>query len=46
MFGSDWPHAEGIADPVGTYEKVVPDLTGEARAKLFGGNTEWLLGLS
>jgi len=45
MFGSDWPHAEGIADPVGMYEKAVPDLEGDARAKLFGGNTEWLLGL-
>jgi predicted TIM-barrel fold metal-dependent hydrolase len=45
MFGSDWPHAEGIADPVGTYEKVVPDVKGSARAKLFGGNIEWLLGL-
>jgi predicted TIM-barrel fold metal-dependent hydrolase len=43
MFGSDWPHAEGIADPVGTYEKVVPDLQGSARAKLFGGNARWLL---
>jgi len=45
MFGSDWPHAEGIADPIGTYEKVVPDLTGDARTKLFGGNAEWLLGI-
>jgi predicted TIM-barrel fold metal-dependent hydrolase len=43
MFGSDWPHAEGIADPIGTYEKVVPDLQGSARAKLFGGNARWLL---
>jgi len=45
MFGSDWPHAEGIADPIGTYENVVPDLAGDARAKLFGGNAEWLLGI-
>ncbi|MGZ4105318.1 MAG: amidohydrolase family protein [Actinomycetota bacterium] len=45
MFGSDWPHAEGIADPLGTYAKVVPDLQGSARDKLFGGNAEWLLGL-
>lgn len=43
MFGSDWPHAEGIADPRGTYEEVVPDLDGDARAKLFGGNAAWLL---
>lgn len=45
MFGSDWPHAEGIADPIGTYEKVVPDLAGDTRTKLFGGNAEWLLGI-
>jgi predicted TIM-barrel fold metal-dependent hydrolase len=45
MFGSDWPHAEGIADPIGTYEKMVPDLKSEAHAKLFGGNAAWLLGI-
>jgi len=45
MFGSDWPHAEGIAEPLATYEKVSADVTGDARAKLFGGNVEWLLGL-
>jgi len=45
MFGSDWPHAEGIAEPLGTYEKVTTDVIGEAREKLFGGNVEWLLGL-
>jgi len=45
MFGSDWPHAEGIADPIGTYEKVVPDLQGSSRAKLFGGNARWLLNI-
>jgi predicted TIM-barrel fold metal-dependent hydrolase len=45
MFGSDWPHAEGIADPVGTYEKVVVDLEGTAREKLFGGNARWLLNI-
>ena len=45
MFGSDWPHSEGIADPVGDYERHVGDrLTDTARAQLFGGNLEWLLG--
>jgi predicted TIM-barrel fold metal-dependent hydrolase len=44
MFGSDWPHAEGIADPLGTYEKAIPSLEGSARAKLLGGNAGWLLG--
>jgi len=44
MFGSDWPHAEGIAEPRETYEKVIPGLEGRARAKLMGDNTAWLLG--
>ena len=43
MFGSDWPHAEGIADPLGTYEKAIPDLEGSARDKLLGGNAAWLM---
>ena len=46
MFGSDWPHAEGIADPLGDYERSVGDINGDARAKLFGGNAAWLLRLS
>ena len=44
MFGSDWPHAEGIADPLHDYEKAVPGLEGAARTKLFGGNARWLVG--
>lgn len=45
MFGSDWPHAEGIADPLGDYERCVEGIDGDARAKLFGGNARWLLGI-
>ena len=44
MFGSDWPHAEGIAEPLRGYERAVGDLAGSARDKLFGGNASWLLG--
>ena len=45
MFGSDWPHAEGIADPKADYERHVGDrLTDQARDQLFGGNLSWLLG--
>lgn len=45
MFGSDWPHAEGIADPLGDYARAVPDqVSGTAREKLFSGNAAWLLG--
>jgi predicted TIM-barrel fold metal-dependent hydrolase len=47
MFGSDWPHSEGIKDPIGDYERCVPEtLTPGARQKLFSGNAEWLLGVA
>jgi predicted TIM-barrel fold metal-dependent hydrolase len=45
MFGSDWPHAEGVADALGIVEKILPDdMTQVARDKLFRGNIRWLLG--
>jgi predicted TIM-barrel fold metal-dependent hydrolase len=44
MFGSDWPHAEGIDDPVHTYEKAIEDLAEPARAKIMEHNARWLLG--
>jgi predicted TIM-barrel fold metal-dependent hydrolase len=45
MLGSDWPHAEGVADPLGVLARVLPEDFGEAaQAKLFGGNADWLLG--
>ncbi len=43
MFGSDWPHAEGIADPLGGYQGALGELDAAARAKLLGGNAAWLL---
>jgi predicted TIM-barrel fold metal-dependent hydrolase len=44
MAGSDWPHAEGIAEPVTGYARFLPDdMREQARAKLFGGNVQWLL---
>jgi predicted TIM-barrel fold metal-dependent hydrolase len=46
VFGSDWPHAEGIAHPLRDYERALADLTEPARDKLLGGNAEWLLGVS
>lgn len=45
MFGSDWPHAEGIARPLADYEEAVPTLGATAREKLFAGNARWLLRL-
>jgi predicted TIM-barrel fold metal-dependent hydrolase len=45
MIGSDWPHAEGVADPRAAAERAVGTLTGAARANLLGANAAWLLGL-
>ena len=45
MFGSDWPHAEGIADPLGDYVGSLDGMEEPARAKLLGGNAAWLLRL-
>ena len=43
MFGSDWPHAEGIAEPLRSYEAATGALEDDARTKLYGGNAAWLL---
>jgi predicted TIM-barrel fold metal-dependent hydrolase len=43
MYGSDWPHAEGIADPLGDYTRQVRDLDDARRGRLLGDNVSWLL---
>jgi predicted TIM-barrel fold metal-dependent hydrolase len=45
MIGSDWPHAEGVANPMAAAERAVAGLTGTARDNLLGANAAWLLGL-
>ena len=45
MIGSDWPHAEGVADPMAAAERAVAGLTGPARSNILGANASWLLGL-
>ena len=45
MFGSDWPHAEGIAHPRADYERAVGGLPAAAQAKVMGENAAWLLRL-
>jgi len=45
MIGSDWPHAEGVADPMAAAERAAAGLTGPARDNLLGANAAWLLGL-
>jgi predicted TIM-barrel fold metal-dependent hydrolase len=44
MFGSDWPHAEGVEDPGGVARALaLPE--GPAAERFLAGNAEWLLGL-
>jgi predicted TIM-barrel fold metal-dependent hydrolase len=45
MFGSDWPHAEGVADPLAAGTRGAGRLEGRALDQLMGGNAAWLLGL-
>lgn len=43
MFCSDYPHAEGIADPIDDYRVLAGDIPGRAGEQLWAGNMEWLL---
>jgi predicted TIM-barrel fold metal-dependent hydrolase len=45
MFGSDWPHAEGVADPMAAAERAVAGLADPGRRNILGTNAAWLLGL-
>jgi predicted TIM-barrel fold metal-dependent hydrolase len=45
MLGSDWPHAEGVADPMAQAERAVAGLAEPARTNMLGANAAWLLGL-
>lgn len=45
MIGSDWPHAEGVADPLADRARAVARLDEGARDKALGANAAWLLGL-
>jgi predicted TIM-barrel fold metal-dependent hydrolase len=42
LFGSDYPHPEGLADPV-TYINELKSLTEEDKAKIMGGNMARLI---
>ena len=44
LFGSDYPHPEGLADPV-TYVDHLAKLSDEDKAKVMGGNLARLLGV-
>jgi predicted TIM-barrel fold metal-dependent hydrolase len=44
LFGSDYPHPEGLADPV-RYVDVLGKLTQDEQAKIMGGNLASLVGV-
>jgi predicted TIM-barrel fold metal-dependent hydrolase len=44
LFGSDYPHPEGLADPV-TYVDELGNLSPEDQAKIMGGNLARLIGV-
>ncbi|HVT42376.1 MAG TPA: amidohydrolase family protein [Acidimicrobiales bacterium] len=45
MIGSDWPHAEGVANPMAEAERAIAGLAEPARSNILGANAAWLLGL-
>jgi predicted TIM-barrel fold metal-dependent hydrolase len=42
LFGSDWPHPEGMSDPI-TYVDDLEGLPEEDKAKIMGGNLAGLM---
>jgi len=44
LFGSDWPHPEGLADPV-RYVDELSKMTKDEQAKVMGGNLARLMGV-
>jgi predicted TIM-barrel fold metal-dependent hydrolase len=46
MFGGDYPHCEGFADPLKTFHDRIGPLNEVQSSKLYGGNAAELLGLS
>ncbi|MDT3440174.1 MULTISPECIES: amidohydrolase family protein [unclassified Pseudofrankia] len=45
MFGSDYPHPEGLAEPCSFIDHLPPGLEQDAVEKIMGGNLAGLLGL-
>jgi predicted TIM-barrel fold metal-dependent hydrolase len=45
LFGSDYPHPEGLADPL-SFVDVLPDLSQEDQAKVMGGNLARLMNVA
>jgi len=38
IFGSDWPHPEGLAEPTSFVDRLPAELSDEEKAKIMGGN--------
>ncbi|MGO9029943.1 MAG: amidohydrolase family protein [Acidimicrobiales bacterium] len=45
LFGSDYPHPEGLRDPI-TYVDELAEMPHEAKAKIMGGNLAGLMGVA
>lgn len=45
LFGSDYPHPEGMSDPI-SFVDVLPDLSKEDQAKIMGGNLARLMNVA
>ena len=43
LFGSDYPHPEGLGDPVSFYDDLPSSLSSDDSAKIMGGNLKELL---
>ena len=46
LFGSDYPHPEGLADPIGYADDLPTDMPDADVAKIMGGNLAGLLGVA
>ena len=45
LFGSDYPHPEGLAEPCSYVDHLPPDLPQEDVARIMGGNLAQLMGV-
>jgi len=45
LFGSDYPHPEGLAEPCSYVDHLPPSVSDEDVAKIMGGNLGQLMGI-
>ena len=46
MFASDYPHHEGTDDPIGRFERAMPEATGRQKDRFYRDNYKALFALS